>query len=142
MPKLKKKIPGLRIEIIGEVNHLNKILFYFHRDVKFLGVQKNLEKFIKGSLCGLANLKIASGMQGKVLTYMSYGLPVICSKNVAINFNKSVITYSNSFNLIKKIEELKYNKKFGQKFSIKSFKIVDKYKWDKVSKNYLKLVNY
>lgn len=142
MPKLKKKIPGLRIEIIGEVNHLNKLLFYYHRDVKFLGVQKNLEKFIKGSLCGLANLKIASGMQGKVLTYMSYGLPVICSKNVAINFNKSVITYSNSFNLIKKIEELKYNKKFGKKFSMKSFKIVNKYKWDKVSKNYLKLVNY
>ena len=142
LPKLKKKIPGLKIQIIGEVNNLNKILFYFHRDVKFLGEQKNLEKFLKGSLCGLANLEIASGVQGKVLTYMSYGLPVICSKNVAINFNKSVITYSNSFNLIKKIEELKYNKKFGRKFSMKSFKVVSKYKWDKVSKNYLKLVNY
>lgn len=142
LPKLKKKIPSLRLEIIGEINRLNKMLFYFNKDVKFLGVQKNLERFIKGSLFGLANLKIASGVQGKVLTYMSYGLPVICSKKVAINFNKSVITYSNSLELIKKIEELKYNKKLGEQFSKKSLKIVSKYKWREVSKNYIKLTNY
>ena len=42
---------------------------------------------------GLANLNIATGMQGKVLTYMSHGMPVICSEKVAENFEKNVLKY-------------------------------------------------
>mgnify|MGYP002841960722 CR=1 FL=1 len=58
-----------------------------------------IDKFIKGSICGLANLKIATGIQGKVLTYMSYGLPVICSDKAAQNFNKNVISYKENHDL-------------------------------------------
>ena len=62
----------------------------FYISVKFRGVQTNLDKFIKGSICGLANLNIATGIQGKILTYMSYGLPVICSNKAAQNFVNKV----------------------------------------------------
>ena len=47
----------------------------------------NIDKFIKGSFCGLANLNISTGIQTKLLTYMSYGIPSVCSKQVSENFD-------------------------------------------------------
>ena len=67
-----------------------------------LGFAKALGQIYKNSFCGLANLDIATGIQSKVLTYMSYGLPVICSKNVALNFGKNVIEYNDQNDLLKK----------------------------------------
>ena len=50
------------------------------------GKVKKLTLTIK-SLCGLANLNVASGIQTKLLTYMSYGIPAIASKQVIDNFD-------------------------------------------------------
>ena len=77
------------------------------KNVELLGPKKNLSAYIKNSFCGLANLKIATGVQGKVLTYMSYGLPVICSRKVSLNFRKSVLTFKSNEELIKEIIDLK-----------------------------------
>ena len=57
----------------------------------------------------LANLKIATGIQVKVLTYMSHGLPVICTKKVAENFKEKVLIF-NSKSDFNKITLLKENK--------------------------------
>ena len=48
---------------------------------------KNLEPYLNNVICGLANLNISSGIQTKILTYMSYGIPSICSQKVAENFD-------------------------------------------------------
>jgi glycosyltransferase involved in cell wall biosynthesis len=108
--------------------------------VKCWGSQKNLDSFIKGSFCGLANLKIASGVQGKILSYMSYGLPVICSKKVASNFGKYVISYNNNFELIDKIKKFKNDRKFSGKISEKSLKYIKKFTWQKTKREYLKII--
>ena len=68
------------------MNNFDKFFLSSIKNVNCWGKQKSLDKFIKGSFCGLANLEIATGMQGKVLSYMSFGLPVICSKKTAHNF--------------------------------------------------------
>ena len=112
-----------------------------NKDVKCWGKQKNLDKFLKGSFCGLANLEIATGIQGKILTYMSHGLPVICSKKTAYNFGDNVISYKNENDLIDKIKKLKDDKKFSNYISKKSFKHANKYIWKKVNKEYIKIVN-
>ena len=78
LPKLKKVIPDIKFTIIGNINKINKLFISRKANVEILGPKKNLNSFIKDALCGLANLKIATGVQGKVLTYMSNGLPVIC----------------------------------------------------------------
>jgi hypothetical protein len=140
LPKLKKEIPNLRFEIVGEINKLNKFFLSFKKDVKCWGSQKNLDSFIKGSFCGLANLKIASGVQGKILSYMSYGLPVICSKKVASNFGKYVISYNNNFELIDKIKKFKNDRKFSGKISEKSLKYIKKFTWQKTKREYLKII--
>ena len=138
---IKKEIPDVKFLIIGNVSKLNKFFFSFKKDVIFLGQQNNIKKFIKNSICGLANIKIATGVQGKVLTYMSYGLPVVCSKKVASNFKKNTINYNNNNDLVKKIVNLKNNKKLSRKFSNKSLKFLKEFSEEKVCSKYLKIVS-
>ena len=140
LPKLEKKIPGVNLEVIGDISKINKVLLSSHKRVKFLGVQKNIDKFIKGSFCGLANLTISTGMQGKILSYMSYGLPVICSKKVASNFNKNVLSYSDDNELINKIVSLKNNKKVSTLIAKKSLRFINNFTWKKIAKKYLSII--
>ena len=140
LPNLREKIPNIKFEVIGEIGSFNKFLLSFYKSVKFRGKQKNLDKFIKGSICGLANLKIATGIQGKVLTYMSYGLPVICSDKAAQNFNKNVISYKENHDLINLIVKLKNNKKISNQISKKSIKFVKNYSWKKIGRQYIKII--
>ena len=140
LPKLEKKIPDVSLEVIGDISKINKIFLSTHKKVKFLGIQKNIDKFIKGSFCGLANLNIATGIQGKILSYMSYGLPVICSLKVASNFNKNVLSYRNDSELINKIISLKNNKKLSTQMSNKSLRFINNFTLKKIAKNYLRIV--
>ena len=140
LPKLEKKIPDVSLEVIGDISKINKIFLSTHKKVKFLGLQKNIDKFIKGSFCGLANLNIATGIQGKILSYMSYGLPVICSLKVASNFNKNVLSYRNDSELINKIISLKNNKKLSTQMSNKSLRFINNFTLKKIAKNYLRIV--
>ena len=139
---IKKKIPGTKFYIIGSINKLDKFFLSFKKDVVILGQKNNVEKYLKNSICGLANLRVATGIQGKVLTYMSYGLPVICSKKVSSNFNNNVITYNNNNDLIKKIINLKNNKKLSNDFSRKSLKFIKKFSDNRISPEYLKITQF
>ena len=88
----------------------------------------------------MANLKIATGIQGKVLTYMSYGLPAICSNKVYSNFGSTTLNYKNEKELINHIIQLKLNKKKSQAYSKKSQNYIKNFIWKKISKNYNKLI--
>ena len=88
------------------------------------------------------NIKIATGVQGKVLTYMSYGLPVVCSKKVASNFVNKVISYDNDIELIEKISYLKNNKKLSNKLSKRSLQFVKNLSKDKICLQYLKIIKF
>ena len=140
LPKLKKSLRDVKFEIIGEIGNFDKFFLSLNKNVNCLGLQKNVDKFIKGSFCGLANLQVATGMQGKVLSYMSYGLPVICSKKTAHNFDKNVITYSDENDLVIKINKLKTDKKLSIKISKNALRFVDKFSWQKTQKKYLKII--
>ncbi len=141
LPLLKKKIPQIKFSIIGNVNKLKKFLLLGRPEVEVLGLKKDISKYVKNSICGLANLKIATGVQVKVLTYMSYGLPVICSKRVSENFGSSVLSFKNNNELHKAIYELKSNKIKSNKFSQKSLELSKSLSWKKISLKYLKLIS-
>ena len=93
IPKLKKEITNFKFCIIGDINKTRKRLLTSNSNVEILGSIKNLKNYVKTAFCGIANLEIATGVQGKVFTYMSHGLPVICSNKVSKNFGKSVLSY-------------------------------------------------
>ena len=140
LPKLKKDIPGVKFEVVGEISFFNRFYLSFYKNVKCWGQQKKLDKFIKGSFCGLANLEIATGVQGKILSYMSYGLPVICSKLTSHHFDKNVITYNDEKDFVIKLNKLKNDKKFSIQTSKKSLRFINKFIWEKIHKEYLKLI--
>ncbi len=140
LPNLKKEDPNISIELIGEISNFNRMMFSTNKNIKCWGSQKFLDKFIKGSFCGLANLDIATGIQGKVLTYMSYGLPVICSKIAAHNFDKNVIAYNDQNDLLRKIYKLKRDKILSNNLSKRSLQFINKFSWSKVKNDYLKII--
>lgn len=142
LPILIKKIPSIKFTIIGNIKKFDKLFLSKHKNVEILGPKKNLLKYVKSSFCGLANLNIATGIQVKVLTYMSYGLPAICSNKVSVNFDKNVITYNSNSELAKKILKLKSDKKLWNKYSKKSYRFIQKFKWKKVSLKYFKNFNF
>ncbi len=84
----------------------------------------------------MANLSVSTGIQTKILTYMSYGLPCVSSKNVIKNFDainsSNIPFYKSDSELIKMILKLKNNRNYSEKISKKSLKIVKNFKWDKV----------
>tara|TARA_B100001057_G_C22832331_1_gene943846 strand:- start:1437 stop:2453 length:1017 start_codon:yes stop_codon:yes gene_type:complete len=140
LPKLKKSLLDIKFEIIGEINNFDKFFLSSNKNVKCWGQQKNIDKFIKGSICGLANLEIATGIQGKILSYMSYGLPVICSKKASHNFDKNVLSYINEDDLVLKINKLKDDKKLSNQISRQSLGFISNFSWQKVQKEYLKII--
>ena len=140
LPKIKYKFPLMKLEIIGEIKNYDKLLLSLNKSINCLGPKKKLDKFIKGSICGLANLRIATGIQGKVLTYMSYGLPVISSKKVAVNFSDSVLTYINNKEFVKKLETLKDNKTISNKLRKNSKKLLKDFSQEKIDRSYLKII--
>ena len=142
LPVLKKKIPNIEFNIIGNIKSFDKFFLSLNKNTKILGPQKKLDKFIDKSICGLANLKVATGVQGKVLTYMSYGLPVICSKKTSLNFDKNVLIYKNNNELINLIYNLKDSAKLHKKFSKNSLMFVKNLNWKKVSLNYSKIIKF
>lgn len=141
LPDLKNKIPNLKFCIVGDVKRSDKIYLSKNKDVQIVGSKKNLFKYANNSICGLANLSIATGVQVKVLTYMTFGLPVVCSKQVSLNFAKNVLTYNSNSELADQIIKLKNKKVLWNIFSKKSFKFVKKFKWENISKRYLNLLN-
>ena len=57
-----------------------------------ISLRKFLDKIMKKALCGVCNLSIATGVQNKIFTYMSFGLPTIVSKNCLIeNLTKNIL---------------------------------------------------
>ena len=75
---------------------------------------------------------------------MSYGLPSICSKQVADNFDaireSKINFYINDEQLIKLIFKLKSEKKSSVISSKRSLKVIQKFKWNSILKVFDKLV--
>lgn len=142
LPDLKIAIPLIKFCIIGNISPFKRFILGRNSNVEIIGPKKNLSKYIKTSICGLANLKIATGIQVKVLTYMSHGLPVICTKKVAENFKEKVLIFNSKSDLINKITLLKENKKQSLKFSKKSLLYSKRFILKKIINKYVSLLNF
>jgi len=146
LPKILKIDNRIEFNIVGEINRKDKILLSKYKNVTIHGPLKNLNKIVKKSICGIANLEIATGFQFKILTYMSYGLPVISSYNSfsgASNLikDKDILVYQKNNKLIEYIGHLKINKKLSTNLSNNGFnKIKNKYSWKEIFKPYERLI--
>jgi hypothetical protein len=133
----------IEFHIIGEISKIDELIWKKNKSVKIHGKVKRLDTVISKVFCGLANLNVSSGIQTKLLTYMSYGIPSISSKQVLSNFDAigstSLPTYENKDEFINLILKLKNNKRFSHLVSAKSLKIIKRFLWNKVLKDIEKI---
>jgi glycosyltransferase involved in cell wall biosynthesis len=101
---------------------------------------------IKNSVCGIANLDIATGIQNKILTYMSFGLPSVCSKksledSFFFKKNKNLLVYDTENQLVNSIINFITNKKLANKISNNAYSVIrKKYSWNLILSNYEKII--
>jgi glycosyltransferase involved in cell wall biosynthesis len=129
LPKLNENYPNLEFNIVGKINVFDKFFLTRFSNVRVHGPITKLDKIVKNSVCGICNVKIATGIQFKIFTYMSYGLPPLVSKNSlpkSLVENKEAIVYKNDNQLIYCILKLINNKKISNKISKNSFKSIKK----------------
>jgi hypothetical protein len=124
---------------------LDKIKLQFYNNVKVLGKINSLDKKINLAICGISNLEIATGVQNKIFTYMSYSLPVIASlkstsgiKNLLVN--KDFLSYKDKKQLVDQIIKLKENRLLSYQLSKNSYNKIKNSSWEKTLQNYNKLV--
>lgn len=143
LPKIKKIHKNIEFHIIGEISRLDKFFWQKAKLIKIHGKVKKLDPLLSNVFCGLANLNISSGIQTKLLTYMSYGIPSISSKKVLDNFDalkpSFLPIYTNNDQLIKLILKLKVDKKYSQSISKKSLSKINYFKWGKILRGLNKL---
>ena len=144
-PKINVIYPKIEFHIIGEIKKRDKKYLSSKKNVFCHGPIKKIDKIINRSLCGICNLNIATGIQNKILTYMSYGLPCISTqisyKNTILKKNKEILVYQNDNDLINFIKKLKTDKKFSNKISKLSYLAVkSKYSEKKVLSQYQKII--
>ena len=136
LPLINEIYPNIEFHIIGEISKIDKFLLKKKTNVKILGKIKNLDPYLDKTICGIANLKIATGIQTKLLTYMSYGIPSVCSQEVIKNFDaikeSKISFYRNNEEMIKIILKYKRNKSFSLNASKRALKTIKKFKWEKV----------
>ena len=112
--------------------------------VQIKGKIKNLEPHLSKVICGLANLNISTGVQTKLLTYMSYGIPSICSEKVFKNFDKiksnKIDYYKNDKEFINLIIKMKNSSSYSNKISNRGIRTVQKFKWPKILKSFDRLI--
>ena len=136
LPLICKIYPNIEFHIIGEISKIDKFFLQQKQNVKIFNKVDNLEPYLNKAICGLANLKISSGIQTKLLTYMSYGIPSVCSQQVFENFDaikeSKINFYKNNEEMIKIILKLKRNKNFSLSASKRALQTIKKFKWDKI----------
>ena len=145
LPKINSIYPEIEFHIIGTINRFDKLRLCFFKNVKVLGKINFLDKNIKLSVCGIANLRITTGVQNKVFTYMSYALPAIASAKSASGTkkllnNKDLLIYKNKKQFINKIIQLKTNKILANKLSKNSYSKIKKLSWENTLKDYNKII--
>ena len=120
--------PKIKFHIIGDIGYFHNFILSRYKNVIIHGKVQNLKKVVRNSICGLCNVKISTGFQNKILTYMSYGIPAVISNDAYINTklkkNKEVVVFNNTKELIKKIFYLIENKNFSNILSNNSQKVI------------------
>ena len=136
LPKILFKYPKVQFHIIGEISKIDKLFVMKKRNVKIFDQVDNLEPYLSKVICGLANLNISSGVQTKLLTYMSYGIPSVCSEQVSQNFDaikKSKINfYKDDDEMVELIFKFMENKKFSVSSSRRALKTISFFKWNNI----------
>ncbi|NJN00144.1 MAG: glycosyltransferase [Aquincola sp.] len=79
LPRVKKRLPGTRLQIVGHAPEAISRRLRTYDDVDVMGIVEDIAPVLRTALAGLCPIRLGAGIQNKVLDYMNHGLPVVSS---------------------------------------------------------------
>ncbi len=136
-PLIKKEIPDAKFKIIGA--NPRKDLIDAVKDVdnvEVTGRVEDVREYMKDCKISVCPVKIAGGIQNKILEAMSMGIPVVTTLEGAegIETNEDILYVARSEqDYAQKVIQLIKNDNLCKKINIKSRKfILDNFSWEKI----------
>ena len=127
--ELRKEFPNLKLHVVGQmaqpefVNYLSNF-----KGVKLHGFVPNLEDIYKKSALAIAPILINSGIKVKILTYLSFGLPVVSLHQATwgLSTNKGIVV-TNEEQFGKGISQLLNDSALRKKLSVEARENTNKF---------------
>ena len=144
-PMIKKEIPDVKFKIIGA--NPRKELFEATKNIEGIQITGRVEdvrEYMKDCKVSVCPVKIAGGIQAKILEAMSMGIPVVTTPEGAEGINADsdllLVAYSDN-EYAKKVREFITNDKLRKDVSSKARDfIIHNFSWKTVGKNWNKLI--
>ncbi|MBS5861583.1 glycosyltransferase [bacterium] len=144
-PMIKKEIPDVKFKIIGA--NPRKELFEATKNIEGIQITGRVEdvrEYMKDCKVSVCPVKIAGGIQAKILEAMSMGIPVVTTPEGAEGINADsdllLVAYSDN-EYAKKVIEFITNDKLRKDVSSKARDfIIHNFSWKTVGKNWNKLI--
>ncbi|KAA6463118.1 glycosyltransferase [Acidobacteria bacterium AB60] len=76
-PFVLSEIPDARFQIIGRIKHNDRRFFQGFESVHVTGEVHSVADAAKGAVVGVCPMRVAAGLQNKILEYMALGVPAV-----------------------------------------------------------------
>ncbi len=80
LPRVRTEIPDISFRIVGAAPSGTQETFNRVEGVTVTGWVDSIPEATKDAFCGIGVMKVAGGLQNKILEYMALGLPVVANK--------------------------------------------------------------
>lgn len=144
-PIIKEEIPDAKFKIIGA--NPRQELYDATKDIEGIEITGRVEDvrdYMKDCSVSVCPVRIAGGIQNKILEAMSMGIPVVTTPEGAegIGANENILAVAkNNEDYAKKVIELMQNKQIQKEVSVKSREfIVNNFSWEKVGDKWDKMI--
>ncbi|MCC8459729.1 glycosyltransferase family 4 protein, partial [Photorhabdus aegyptia] len=123
-----KIIGRIKKEYINRLKSMNGIII--------TGLVEDISKHARGAIAGICSVRLAAGVQNKILEYMALGIPTI-STSIGLEGldaipDKDIIIANSPEEYVKSILKLEKDKNYAKNISISAFNYVNIYhSWHK-----------
>jgi glycosyltransferase involved in cell wall biosynthesis len=146
MPIL-RRYGNYNFKVIGRIkpddeNKLNSI-----EGIIATGAVDNIDSYARGAIAGICSVRLAAGVQNKILEYMALGIPVITTsiglEGLAALPGKDILIADAVEVYIKHIQELENNPAYAEEISLNAYKYVKKsHSWSGKLKPVINAIDY
>jgi len=142
-PRIQSRVPDVTLSIVGHnpprrIKHLGKV-----KGITVTGSVRDIEPFLSIATASVVPLRVARGIQNKILEAMAHGVPVITTScgldGIEAVPGKDVLTADYPYDFAEKTVEILKDRTLRQRLSEGSLELVKrKYAW----RNNLKQLDY
>jgi glycosyltransferase involved in cell wall biosynthesis len=129
MPKL-RKLGQYRFKVIGRIRPYDENKLNLIDGVIATGAVDNIDSYARGAIAGICSVRLAAGVQNKILEYMALGIPTITTsiglEGLAALQDKDILIADTIEDYIKHIQELENNPSYAEMISLNAHEYVKK----------------